>query len=102
MGRLDKAMRRAEQEGVGKSSVSALDPHEQVTDQFPSEEPSLPSLPSEPEHIEREEAFQTTSSAVVLAGEQAEPPTVSLPDMSIFEHIDSRLGSKTVVDDHMA
>lgn len=92
MGRLDDAMRRATEEGVAKSSVGTLEAQDRLTEEFPSEEPILR---AEPESA-------TPAADVALSVPSSEPTGVTIPDASIFEHIDARLGSKTVVDDHMA
>jgi protein-tyrosine kinase len=112
MGRLDNAMRRASEEKA-KASAATLE-HEVTTEDFPSEEASS-----------SRESDDVALSAVPdsIAPVAPAPPVVpDVPDLpivptgpagpagpigpaasthSLFEHIDARLATKTVVDDTM-
>jgi protein-tyrosine kinase len=118
MGRLDNAMRRAAEERGAKASVGAVEDLDVRPDDFPSEEPSAPvngvhAVPADA-GVDALPAITVLSPSVVATPDTTEPPApaaqpgpiepVVSPEvtrMSLLQHVDSNLATKTVVDDTM-
>jgi len=123
MGRLDNAMRRAAEAKTSPASAGTIDNVDELSLEFPSEEVSpVASLPADlsaearanPEARAKVEAsakagppLELPAGPLVLGhGEPARPkepsgPVVGRGTQSLFQHIDTRLANKTVVDDAM-
>ena len=98
MGRLDNAMRRAAEERLASASVGTLDAQDVQVEEFPSETPApapvrdlLPGSTAPAEPVEPETA----------AGSSGTAGSASAKFQSLWEHVDARLATKTVVDDTM-
>jgi protein-tyrosine kinase len=104
MGRLDNAMRRAAEEQTRKTSSATLDAPESPAVDLPNEETVAartngartdlavsPARPAGPAPLEPSDGG---APSVTL-------PSVEVRDSSLLKHIDSRLATKTVIDDAM-
>jgi capsular exopolysaccharide synthesis family protein len=120
MGRLDNAMRRAAEEQAAKASMTSGDPDVMVED-FPSEEPvpvQMNGHGAQPETPDVEPAIRVTpveltipaspavapAAPAVAAGAPGSPDSVVSVEggrTSLLQHLDSKLATKTVIDDTM-
>jgi protein-tyrosine kinase len=104
MGRLDNAMRRAAEEHTRKTTSAMLDAPEPIAVDLPSEE----AAPPRANGVRADLAVGSDLVAGPAPLDPSDPgsPSVKLPsvesrDSSLFSHIDSRLATKTVIDDAM-
>ncbi len=99
MGRLDNAMRRAAEENAAKAGAAALGQDtDALTEGFPSEEPKPK---ANGKIFSGSEGLVPVVPDVPVVPVVPTPQPVATSEPSLFEHIDARLATKTVVDDSM-
>jgi len=122
MGRLDNAMRRAAEEGAAKAAATSADDRAIVVDDFPSEEPEPVPVRTNGHTAYPESARPDTGLApieltvpplnpvtpaaepVVATGASGSPDAVIPVEegrTSLLQHLDSKLATKTVIDETM-